>query len=99
MDLHSRLSLHLFDALLGGLVVVTTLRGERALDVPGGTQSGDVIRLEHAGIASSSGGLVTRGHHYFEVTVLVPDASQVGGGEEARALLQSLSKLLLGQGQ
>ncbi len=52
-----------------------------------GTQPGDLLRLERAGIAHSSEGAVSRGSHFFQVSVEMPDAGQLPeGGPELRAL-------------
>lgn len=90
-DLHSRVQLHIYDALLGGRVSVDTPRGERMLPVPEGTQVGDVLMLKDAGVAAARQGAVEWGHHYFDVQVVVPDGACMGVLE--RRLLQQLASL------
>lgn len=99
LDLHSRLSVPLWDALLGGTVTVTTLRGEASLAIPAGTQHGAVLSLASAGVeqpagsrgVSSGGGSsrrgrqqAARGSHHFEVCVQLP--RDVSSAEEALLL-------------
>lgn len=39
---------------------------------PAGTQHGSQLCVEGAGVAQGEGGVLTRGHHYFNVVVVVP---------------------------
>jgi molecular chaperone DnaJ len=88
-DLHSKLSLHLFDALLGCHISVDTPRGERMLEIPEGTQHGDQLALRSAGVATTLGGTVERGHHYFNVHVVIPNGDHML--EDQRQLLRQCS--------
>ncbi|GAX78016.1 hypothetical protein CEUSTIGMA_g5458.t1 [Chlamydomonas eustigma] len=85
-DLYSQISLHLFDALLGCNISVDTPRGERILEIPEGTQHGDKLVLQNAGVAITSGGTVERGHHYFNVQLVIPNGDAML--EEERLLLR-----------
>lgn len=104
LDLHSRLLVPLWDALLGGTVTVTTLRGAASLTIPPGTQHGAVLSLASAGVEQEAGGRddgsgsgsrggagqqAARGSHHFEVCVQLP--RDIGGEEEG--LLQRLREL------
>jgi DnaJ-class molecular chaperone len=75
VDLHSPLPLNLWDALLGGEVTVTTVRGVAVqLVVPPGTAHGVVLSLPREGVDA-------RGSHHFEVKIATPTALTVA--EEA----------------
>ena len=91
LDLHSQLSVPLWDALLGCTATVSTLRGSASLTIPPGTQHGAVLSLQRAGV-QREGGAGQRGSwgaHHFEVLVQLP--RQVGSMEQQ--LLQRLAEL------
>ncbi|GIL44121.1 hypothetical protein Vafri_1655 [Volvox africanus] len=90
-DLHSSLALDVFVAVLGGAVEVETVRGTRVLQVPPGSQPGDVLCLTGAGIvrAAPGGGGTLRGDHYFTLAVRLPSAHELCGA--SRKLLQQLA--------
>jgi len=71
-DVYLTMEISFSHASLGGELVVSTLHGDRTLDVPAGTQSGTVIRLRGAGIERLNGR--SRGHQYVEVRVVVPES-------------------------
>lgn len=78
-DVYLRTEIPFSQAALGGELSVPTLHGDRAVDVPPGTQSGTVIRLRGAGIERLNGR--NRGHQYVEVRVVVPE--ELSGDQEA----------------
>ncbi|GIL87394.1 hypothetical protein Vretimale_1681 [Volvox reticuliferus] len=90
-DLHSSLVLDVFVAVLGGAVEVETVRGARMLQVPPGSQPGDVLRLRGAGIirAAPGGAGTVRGDHYFTLAVRLPSAHELCGA--SRELLRQLA--------
>ncbi|GLI70085.1 hypothetical protein VaNZ11_014860 [Volvox africanus] len=92
-DLHSSLALDVFVAVLGGAVEVETVRGTRVLQVPPGSQPGDVLCLTGAGIvrAVPGGGGILRGDHYFTLAVRLPSAHELCGASQK--LLQELAVL------
>ncbi|KAL6762795.1 hypothetical protein V8C86DRAFT_2510935 [Haematococcus lacustris] len=77
LDMHTRLPLSLWDALLGTSLEVATARGLRILDVPPGVQHGDTLQMQHAGVANSERGVMSYGHHYFELHLVVPDSASL----------------------
>jgi molecular chaperone DnaJ len=70
-------------AALGAAIEVPTLDGVATLEVPAGTQSGDVLRLPGRGIPRLGGG--PRGDELAQVSVWVPTRLSA---EERRALEQ-----------
>ncbi|MCS6802919.1 MAG: J domain-containing protein [Chloroflexota bacterium] len=70
-DLYVDVSVPLVDAVLGGEVLVPTLKGTRlALKIPPETQNGRVIRLAGQGMPKLGGG--QRGDLYAKVNVVLP---------------------------
>ncbi len=57
-------------AALGGKIAVPTLAGEQEIDVPPGTQSGEVIVLKQMGLPSARNG--RKGDQLVQVFVEVP---------------------------
>jgi len=73
------------DAILGSVTEVPTIHGQAMLQIPAGTQSGQVLTMRGAGISPGSAGLAAkegilqigagdsqRGAHHFIVIVLLP---------------------------
>jgi molecular chaperone DnaJ len=73
-------------AALGGKLAVPSLAGEREIDVPAGTQNGDVIVLKQQGLPNARGG--RRGDQLVQVFVEVPRKLT----PEQRELLQQFAK-------
>jgi molecular chaperone DnaJ len=73
-------------AVLGGKVKVPTLRGEKEIEVPAGTQSGTVLRIRGSGIKRLQGGT---GDELVRVLVHVPRKLS----REEKKLLQELDKI------
>ena len=73
------------DAILGGFTEVPTIHGQARLQIPAGTQNGQVLMMQGAGISPGAAGQAAtegvlqigagdsqRGAHYFTVIVLLP---------------------------
>jgi molecular chaperone DnaJ len=74
-------------AALGGNISVPTLNGEKILEVPKGTQPGDVFRFQGEGIPSLRNG--SRGDQLIQVDVRTPTNLT----KKQEALLREFSKL------
>jgi len=85
-DLHTRVQVPLYTAMLGGEVTVPLLEGKARLRVPAETQPGSELRLKGQGmpVYGDSG---TRGDLYVAIDVRLP--SQLS--EKERALLKELA--------
>ncbi len=70
-DLYTWAEIPLTTAALGGTVTITTLDGDEHLDIPGGTQSGSVLRLRGHGVPKRSGR--GRGQLVVRVHVVTPE--------------------------
>lgn len=68
-DLHVMAVINIAQAALGATIVVPGLREEVSVDVPAGTQSGDVVRVKGHGMPGLRGGV---GDLYVHVRVEVP---------------------------
>jgi molecular chaperone DnaJ len=75
-------------AMLGGAVTVPTLDGEREVEIPAGSQSGERITLRGVGLPSLDGG--RRGDQHVLVDVFVPTRLNKEQRELARQLDESL---------
>lgn len=69
-DLYLQAKITFADAALGGRVRVTTLEGERDLDIPEGAQPGSVVRLDGLGMPRRSGR--GKGDLYVVLKVVTP---------------------------
>jgi molecular chaperone DnaJ len=87
-DLHTAVRLTMTDAALGTTATVASLAGDVDLDVPAGTQPGDVRALAGQGMPSLRGG--GRGTLYVRLDVVVPTALD----EEQRKLLEDVDARL-----
>jgi len=86
-DLHTEVEVPLVDAVLGGEVAVTTLKGKAMLKIPPLTQNGRVFRLAGLGMPHLGGG--AKGALYARVEVMLPaDLSP-----EERELFEKLKKI------
>lgn len=85
-DLFATLEVPFVTAALGGSVDVTTIDGEERVEIPAGTQHGEVIRIRDAGIPIL--GRRGRGDVFLSVAVEVPRRI----GREERDLLQRLAQ-------
>jgi molecular chaperone DnaJ len=71
-DLHCELRVPMTAAALGTQVTLDTLDGEDVLNVPAGTQTGDVVTLRRKGMPRLGGGGVQRGNLYVHCRVETP---------------------------
>ncbi|KAH0466044.1 hypothetical protein IEQ34_006147 [Dendrobium chrysotoxum] len=88
INLCSTVSINYIDAILGAVVKVKTVDGPTELQIPPGTQPGDVIALARRGVPKLNKPS-TRGDHLFTVKVTIP--SRISGRE--RELLEELASL------
>jgi len=79
----------LVTAVLGGKATVPTLSGEKQVDVPAGTQPGDVLRLRRAGIKGLEGGT---GDELVRIVVHVPQRLSREEKELYRRLAEARSE-------
>ena len=84
-DLHRELVISLREALLGGEVPVSTLRGKVLLTIPPGTQTGRVFRLKGQGMPRLKG--EGAGDLYAKVRVAIPTKLSPEADEAAQAFL------------
>jgi molecular chaperone DnaJ len=91
--LYSTLKCDVWHALLGGPLPVRSARGVQQVQVPAGSQHGDVLQLAGAGVAAARGsnGGTRRGHHFFTLDVAIPDGSTLP--DSARDVLLRLRAL------
>lgn len=68
-DIVTELPISIATAALGGRVKVPTLKGEKDLEIPAGTQSGTILRIRGAGIRHLEGGV---GDELVRVVVHIP---------------------------
>ena len=87
-DLHTALRLTMTEAALGTTATVMSLSGEVPLEVPGGTQPGEVRVLRGEGMPSLRGS--GRGSLFVRLDVAVPTALDA----EQRALVEQLDERL-----
>jgi curved DNA-binding protein len=85
-DLERELPITLQEALLGGEVPVTTLKGRVLLKIPAGTQNGRIFRLKGQGMPHLRGDGV--GDMLVKVRVLLPAALGHDAEQAARAFLE-----------
>jgi molecular chaperone DnaJ len=87
-DLHTALRLTMTDAALGTTATVASLSGELQLEVPPGTQPGDMRVLPGEGMPSLQGS--RRGSLYVRLDVAVPTALD----DDQRRLLEEVDRTL-----
>ena len=68
-DVHVKVRLRLAEALLGGKIIIPTLKGDVRMNVPPGTQTGDRRVMTGRGIAASGR---SAGHQYVHFEVSIP---------------------------
>lgn len=86
-DLYCTIPVSISQAALGAKISVPTLKGDEELEVPEGTQSGQIFRKKGKGLPNPQGG---RGDLYINIRVLIP--SKVS--REQRRLLEQLGQTL-----
>ncbi|KAF5741745.1 chaperone protein dnaJ 1 mitochondrial isoform X1 [Tripterygium wilfordii] len=87
-NLISTTSISYLDAILGAVVTVKTVEGLTELQIPAGTQPGDVLVLAKKGVPKLNKPSI-RGDHLFKIKVTIP--KRVSARE--RELLEELSHL------
>jgi molecular chaperone DnaJ len=86
-DLICEIPISFSQAALGEKIKVPTLKGEEDLEIPEGTQSGQIFRKKGKGLPNPHGG---RGDLYISIRIVVP--SKVS--REQRRLLEQLNQTL-----
>ncbi|RMD51398.1 MAG: molecular chaperone DnaJ [Candidatus Thermofonsia bacterium] len=93
-DIFMDLQINIAQAALGDVVTVPTLDGEEKLEIPAGTQSGQVFKLRHKGVPrldrSGRGQQLGRGDQHVIIQVVVPTKLT----DEQRELFSKLAKTL-----
>ena len=87
-DLHCELRIPMVQAALGAKLSLPTFEGDQAVEVPAGTQSGDVVTLRRQGMPKLSGG-GARGNLYVHCRVATPTELD----DEQRDLLRHLAEV------
>eukprot|EP01018_Ginkgo_biloba_P015539 Gb_03413 [translate_table: standard] len=88
INLYSTISVSYVDAILGTVVKVKTVEGISELQVPPGTQPGDVLVLSRLGVPKLNKPSL-RGDHLFTLKVTIPTRIS----ERERALIEELADL------
>ncbi|CAA7406955.1 unnamed protein product [Spirodela intermedia] len=88
INLLSTVSISYIEAILGTIAQVMTVDGDTELQIPPGTQPGDVLILAKRGVPKLNKPSV-RGDHLFTIKVTIP--SRISGRE--RELLEQLASL------
>ncbi|MFZ3216778.1 MAG: molecular chaperone DnaJ [Candidatus Acidiferrales bacterium] len=86
-DLICEIPISFSQAALGDKIKVATLKGEEELEIPEGTQSGQIFRKKGKGLPNPHGG---RGDLYISIRVVIP--SKVS--RDQRRLLEQLSQTM-----
>ncbi|XP_075489927.1 uncharacterized protein LOC142528704 [Primulina tabacum] len=89
MNLYSSVSISYLDAILGTVIMVKTVEGMTELQIPQGSQPGDVLVLARKGAPKLNRPSI-RGDHFFTVKVSIP--KRISAKE--RELLEELSSLV-----
>lgn len=85
-DVYSEHEISLTEAVLGASVIFSTLSGNVTDEIPAGTRSGEMIKLQGKGMPRiSKGGF---GDHYIELTVSIPKRLS----KKAKELFDELKK-------
>ncbi|KAH7675083.1 Chaperone DnaJ protein [Dioscorea alata] len=88
INLISTISISYLDAILGSVVKVKTVDGIAELQIPSGTQPGDVLVLAKRGVPKLNKPSI-RGDHLFNIKVTIPN--RISGRE--KELLEELASL------
>ncbi|XP_010906719.1 uncharacterized protein [Elaeis guineensis] len=88
INLRSTVSINYIEAILGATVKVKTVDGFTELQIPPGTQPGDVVVLAKRGVPKLNKPSI-RGDHLFTIKVTIPN--RISGRE--RELLEELASL------
>ncbi|XP_010271328.1 PREDICTED: uncharacterized protein LOC104607386 [Nelumbo nucifera] len=88
LNLCSKISIDYTEAILGTIVRVETVKGLQDLQIPSGTQPGDVIKLPNMGVPNIKKPSM-RGDHHFIVNVEIPKEIS----DKERMLIEKLASL------
>ncbi|XP_019448083.1 PREDICTED: uncharacterized protein LOC109351167 isoform X1 [Lupinus angustifolius] len=88
INLRSTISISYLDAIIGAIVKVKTVEGTSELQIPPGTQPGDVLVLARKGVPKLNRPSI-RGDHLFTVKVTIPKRIST----KERELLEELASL------
>ena len=86
-DVACQIPISFIQAALGDTITIPTLEGEKEIDIPKGTQPGDVLRLSGEGIPSLRG--KRRGDQIIQVVVKTP----TNLSKKQETLLREFSKI------
>lgn len=86
-DIRTTISLKVIDAILGTKIDIETVHGTSTIDIPAGTQPGQVLRLKGKGMPVVNSGRT--GDHFVTIDVVVPTKL----GKEERRLFEELKKI------
>ena len=92
MDVYTECVVSPAQAVLGDVITIRTLDGQKDISIPKGLQSGDKVRIKGAGIPSLANSSV-RGDHIVIVTVQIPTKLS----NEEKNLYEKLYELQLGK--
>ncbi|CAI2370461.1 unnamed protein product [Moneuplotes crassus] len=84
VDIHSDLKVNIFQAALGDRIDVEVLRGKFRVQIPRGTNQGDVLSLENLGIQNPYKLGPMKGNHYLKIFLEVPEIED----ESIKSLLE-----------
>lgn len=70
LNIHSKLKIHLVQAVLGDEIEVETIHGMKKIKIPAGTEDGKVFKLSGSGIEAIGGG--KKGDHLVKVKLEIP---------------------------
>ncbi|KAI3712062.1 hypothetical protein L1987_70611 [Smallanthus sonchifolius] len=88
VNLLSSVSISYLDAILGTIVKVKTVEGMTELQIPAGTQPGDILVLAKKGVPKLNRPTI-RGDHLFTIKVTIPKRIS----DQERELLEELASL------
>ncbi|XP_031739805.1 uncharacterized protein LOC101208835 isoform X1 [Cucumis sativus] len=88
INLYSTIAISYLDAIMGSVVKVKTVEGMAELQIPPGTQPGDVLVLAKKGVPKLNKPSI-RGDHLFTIKVTIPNRIS----EKERELLEELASL------
>lgn len=88
VNLYSTIAISYLDAIMGSVVKVKTVEGMAELQIPPGTQPGDVLVLAKKGVPKLNKPSI-RGDHLFTIKITIPNRIS----EKERELLEELASL------
>jgi molecular chaperone DnaJ len=88
IDIYYSQPISVFQATLGATIIVPTLDGDTELEIPAGTQPGEVFTLKEKGVPQLRG--PKRGDQLVTVDIKVPEALN----DEQRAVFRQLGEML-----